>query len=141
LGARYKLYCTNIARTFLVDPPKKVSEMYEILLELQETCLKAMLVGQPLKAVYKAAVNYLQENGHDKLVPKLPKNLGFAQGLDFKDSTLNLSPKNGVTFKKGMVFCLALGFQDLELTKSDLTGTPENSPVCLVFEMGNPIVL
>jgi nucleosome binding factor SPN SPT16 subunit len=140
LGARYKLYCSNIARTFLVDPPKKVSETYEILLEVQEVCFKAMQVGQQLKAVYKAAVNYLQENGHQNLIPKLPKSLGFAQGLDFKDSTLNLSAKNGVTFKKGMVFCLTLGFQDLELTKSDLSGTPDKSPVCVINEMGELIV-
>ncbi|KAG7353495.1 Xaa-pro dipeptidase [Nitzschia inconspicua] len=129
LGARYKLYCSNIARTFLVDPPKKVSETYEILLELQDACLEAMVPGQPLKSVYKAAVSYLQKNGHGDLVSKLPKNLGFAQGLDFRDSTLTLSPKNGVTLKKGMFFCLSIGFQDLELTSSDLSNTPDNSPV------------
>jgi nucleosome binding factor SPN SPT16 subunit len=129
LGARYKMYCSNIARTFLVDPPKKVSEMYEVLLEVQEECLKAMQPGQPLKAVYKAAVSYLQKNGHEDLVSKLPKNLGFAQGLDFRDSTLTLSPKNGVTFKKGMVFCVSIGFQDLELTAKDLSTTPDSSPV------------
>jgi nucleosome binding factor SPN SPT16 subunit len=129
LGARYKLYCSNIARTFLVDPPKKVSEMYEVLLEVQEACLEAMQPGQPLKNVYKAAVTYLNKNGHEDLVSKLPKNLGFAQGLDFRDSTLTLSPKNGVTFRKGMVFCLSIGFQDLELTESNLSNTPSNSPV------------
>jgi nucleosome binding factor SPN SPT16 subunit len=129
LGARYKLYCSNIARTFLVDPPKKVSETYETLLELQEACLAAMQPGQPLKAVYTAAVTYLRANGHDDLVTKLPKNLGFAQGLEFRDSSMTLSSKNSVTFKKGMVFCLAIGFQDLELTESHLSSTPNNSPV------------
>ena len=129
LGARYKMYCSNIARTFLVDPPKKVSEMYEVLLEVQEACLKAMEPGEPLKSVYKTATSYLQKNGHEDLVSKLPKNLGFAQGLDFRDSTLTLSNKNGVTFKKGMVFCLAIGFQDLQLSSSDLSKTPDNSPV------------
>lgn len=129
LGARYKLYCSNIARTFLVDPPKKVSETYEVLLEVQEACLEAMVPGQPLKAVYKAAVSCLQKNGHDDLVAKLPKNLGFAQGLDFRDSTLTLSAKNSVTLKKGMVFCLSIGFQDLQLSSGDLSSTPDNSPV------------
>jgi nucleosome binding factor SPN SPT16 subunit len=129
LGARYKLYCSNIARTFLVDPPKKVSETYEILLEVQEACLEQMRPGNQLKSVYKAAVSYLQKNGHEDLIPKLPKNLGFAQGLDFRDSTLTLSAKNGVTIKRGMVFCLAVGFQDLELTDRDLGSTPSNSSV------------
>lgn len=129
LGARYKLYCSNIARTFLVDPPKKVSKNYEVLLEVQEACLAAMQPGNPLKSVYKAAVNYLKKNGHEDLVDKLPKNLGFAQGLDFRDSTLLLSPKNSVTLRKGMVFCLSIGFQNLELTEPNLSNTPSNSPV------------
>jgi len=129
LGARYKMYCSNIARTFLVDPPKKVTEMYELLLELQEACLEQMKPGNQLKTVYKAAISYLQKNGHEDLITKLPKNLGFSQGLDFRDSTLSLSPKNGVSFKKGMTFCLAIGFQDLELTSDDLDGTPDNSAV------------
>lgn len=129
LGARYKLYCSNITRTFLVDPPKKVSKNYEILLEVQEACLAAMKPGKPLKSVYKAAVNYLKKNDHEDLINKLPKNLGFAQGLDFRDSTLLLSPKNSVTLRKGMVFCLSIGFQNLELTASILSNTPSNSPV------------
>jgi len=129
LGARYKLYCSNITRTFLVDPPKKVSQTYEVLVEVQEACLKAMQPGQPLKAVYKAAVNYLKTNGHEDLVDKLPKTLGFAQGLEFRDSTLLLSSKNSVQLKTGMVFCLSIGFQNLELNESILSNTPNNSPV------------
>lgn len=129
LGARYKLYCSNISRTFLVDPPKNVSKNYEVLLEVQEACLAVMQPGNPLKSVYKAAVNYLKNNGHGDLVDKLPKNLGFAQGLVFRDSTLLLSPKNSVTLRKGMVFCLSIGFQNLELTESNLSNTPSNSPV------------
>lgn len=129
LGARYKLYCSNIARTFLVDPPKKVSSTYEILVEVQEACLEQMKPGNQLKSVYKAAVSYLQRNGHEDLIPKLPKHLGFSQGLDFRDATLALSAKNSITFKKGMTFCLSLGFQDLPLTSGDVENTPSNSAV------------
>lgn len=128
-GARYKLYCSNIARTFFIDPPKAVSSTYETLLEMQEACIDAMRPGNTLKAVYKAAVKHLVDNGRDDLVTKLPKNLGFAQGLDFRDTSLTLSAKNTVTFRKGMVFCLALGFQDLELSEDDLDNSSNNSPV------------
>jgi nucleosome binding factor SPN SPT16 subunit len=129
LGARYKMYCSNITRTFLVDPPKKVSETYELLLEMQEACLKQMKPGNQLKAVYKAAVAYLQESGREDLISHLPKVLGFSQGLDFRDATLSLSSKNGVTFKKGMTFCLSVGFQNLELSSSDKEDTPDKSAV------------
>ncbi len=35
-------------------------------------------------------------------------------GMEFRDSTYLLSPKNGRQLKANMVFCLSLGFQDLE---------------------------
>jgi len=130
LGARYRYYCSNVARTFFVDPPKKVSETYEVLLELQEACLEAMKPGLPLKGVYKAAQKFLQDrNGFEYLAEKLPKNLGFATGLEFRESSLILSSKNTASFKQGMVFCLSLGFQNLELSAPDLTDTPDKSPV------------
>ena len=134
LGARYRMYCSNIARTFLVDPPKKVSETYECLLEVQEACMAAMRPGKPLKSVYKAAVAYLkQKSGFEHLAEKLPKNLGFAMGLDFREPTLLLTTKNQIAFKQGMVFCLSVGFQDVELTEADRSSTSGNSAVRFEF--------
>jgi nucleosome binding factor SPN SPT16 subunit len=127
-GARYRTYCSNIARTFLVDPPKKVSETYEILLELQDACLNAMKPGTPIKNVYKAAVKFLQERA-PHLVGNLTKNLGFATGIDFREQNFILSGKNSATLKEGMVFCLNLGFQDVELTEDDRNATPDKCPV------------
>lgn len=129
LGARFCNYCSNISRTFLVDPPKKVSETYNLLLEMQDACLAAMIPGNPLKAVYKAAVRFLQERDHEHLVERLPKNLGFASGLDFRESSMLLTPKNAAIFKQGMVFCLAVGFQDLELSDADRSAVNDKSPV------------
>ena len=141
LGARYKMYCSNIGRTFLVDPPKKVSETYEVLLEMQEACLKAMVPGNPLKAVHKAAVQFLKDKGHEALVTKLPKNLGFAMGLDFRDSSLILSAKNPVTFRKGMVFCLSVSFHNVELSEGDREATPSNSAVSILISSACVLVL
>jgi nucleosome binding factor SPN SPT16 subunit len=35
-------------------------------------------------------------------------------GMEFRDSTYLLSPKNSRQLKANMVFCFSLGFQDLE---------------------------
>jgi len=130
IGARYRNYCSNIARTFLVDPPQKVTEIYEILLEVQEACLAAMKPGNQLKAVYKAAVSTIKEKkGYEYLVDHLPKTLGFCIGLDFRENAMLLSAKNQVTFKKGMVFCLAVAFDKLELSKADRSSTADKSAV------------
>lgn len=118
LGARYHLYCSNVARTFLVDPPKAVSQNYEMLLEMHEACVKAMVPGKPLKGVYKAAVESLRSAGKEDLVKHLPKNLGFCIGLDFRDPALVLSAKNPALFRAGMVFNLSVGFAKLALGAS-----------------------
>eukprot|EP00566_Odontella_aurita_P036470 CAMPEP_0113591852 /NCGR_PEP_ID=MMETSP0015_2-20120614/37504_1 /TAXON_ID=2838 /ORGANISM="Odontella" /LENGTH=1043 /DNA_ID=CAMNT_0000498289 /DNA_START=184 /DNA_END=3311 /DNA_ORIENTATION=- /assembly_acc=CAM_ASM_000160 len=116
LGARYRLYCSNIARTFLVDPPREVSETYELLLSTQEACLKAMVPGRPLKTVYMAAMKHLRKEGRDDLVKCLPKNLGFSVGLDFREASLVLSAKNPAILRPGMVFNVAVGFANVELS-------------------------
>lgn len=116
LGARYQMYCSNIARTLLVDPPKQVSSMYELLLGMHEACLKTMTPGNPLKAVYGAAVKYLKAEGKEDLVASLPKSLGFAVGLDFRDAMLQLNAKTTVPFRQGMVFCLSVSLAGLKLS-------------------------
>jgi nucleosome binding factor SPN SPT16 subunit len=133
-GARYRNYCSNIARTFLVDPPKKVSETYEILLELQDNCLMAMKPGTPIKSVYKAAVKFLQDKA-PHLAGNLPKNLGFATGIDFRETNFLLSGKNSATLKEGMVFCLSIGLQDIELAEEDRAATPDKCPVRIVLSV------
>lgn len=133
IGARYRNYCSNIARTFLVDAPQKVNDIYDVLLEVQDACLKAMKPGNQLKAVYKAAVSHIKERqGFEYLVEHLPKSLGFCIGLDFRESAMLLSPKNQVAFKKGMVFCLSIGFQNLPLSKADLASASDKSAVSLL---------
>mmetsp|Transcript_10616 Transcript_10616/g.13105 ORF Transcript_10616/g.13105 Transcript_10616/m.13105 type:complete len:1111 (-) Transcript_10616:134-3466(-) len=127
LGARYQMYCSNVCRTFLVDPPKKVSQTYETLLSLQGICLENMVPGRPLKAVYLAAVKYLKNSGNDNLIKHLPKNLGFATGLDFRESSLVLNPKNPAVFRPDMVFVLTVGFVGLPLSSEDKSSVSSKS--------------
>jgi len=129
LGARYQLYCSNIARTLLVDPPKQVSVMYELLLGMYDACLKAMVPGNPLKAVYGAAVKYLKAEGKDDLVESLPKSLGFSMGLDFRDAFLQLNAKTTVPFRQGMVFNLAVSLSGLKLSESARSAVNTKSAV------------
>lgn len=129
IGARYKLYCSHLTRTFLVDPPKVVSENYETLVGMHEACQAAMQPGKSFKSVYKAAIQYLQNNQAEHLVEKLPKSLGFCMGLEFRDASLTLSAKNPTTFRAGMVVTLISGFQNLPLSTKDRAQTPSESDV------------
>eukprot|EP00551_Chaetoceros_affinis_P013241 CAMPEP_0203685358 /NCGR_PEP_ID=MMETSP0090-20130426/48505_1 /ASSEMBLY_ACC=CAM_ASM_001088 /TAXON_ID=426623 /ORGANISM="Chaetoceros affinis, Strain CCMP159" /LENGTH=1101 /DNA_ID=CAMNT_0050554549 /DNA_START=99 /DNA_END=3404 /DNA_ORIENTATION=- len=128
-GAVYQNYCSNITRTFLVDPPKEVSDNYEALLAVHDVCLSSMRPGRPLKSVYAAAVEELIKQGRKDLVKKLPKNLGFAIGMDFRDSALTLSAKNNAKFQAGMTFNLAISFANIDLSSKGKDSVPEGSPV------------
>jgi nucleosome binding factor SPN SPT16 subunit len=129
LGARYQYYCSNIARTILIDPPKKVKEMYDLLHGMYEACLKVMVPGNALKTVYNAAVKFLKSQGKEDLVDSLPKSLGFSMGLDFRDTLLQLNPKSTVPFRQGMVFNLAVSLSGLKLSEAARSTVNSKSPV------------
>lgn len=140
LGSRYNNYCSNIARTFLIDPPKAVSDVYELLLQVYEACIEVMVPGKPLKAVYNTAVEKLTELGRNDLVKCLPKNLGFAIGPYFREGSLTLSDKNGVTFKPGMTFNLSIGLNGIPLSEQDRDQTNDASGVSIAFNATNTLI-
>jgi nucleosome binding factor SPN SPT16 subunit len=121
LGARYRNYCANIARTYLIDPVKKILDTYTILMTLTDKCLEQMTVGGELKDVMEGAKSYLNKKAPE-LIENLPKTLGFAIGLEFRDSTMLLNSSNTTRFEVGMVFNLIVGFQNVSLTDEDKRG-------------------
>jgi len=118
MGVSYRGYCANMARTILIDPPKKVQEAYKALTGTFEACLDAMRPGEPLKAVHEACRSYLEKK-HPEYLPFLPKTLGSCIGAEFRDPTLLLNSKAGTAFKARMYFNLVVGFHDVPLTAQD----------------------
>ncbi|KAF8275222.1 FACT complex subunit SPT16 [Lactarius quietus] len=113
LGMRYKGYCANLGRTFIVDPDKEQESVYNLLLTLQAEILQRMKDGAVARDLYQHALSYVKKHKPD-LEKHFVKNIGFGTGMEFRDSTYLLSPKNGRQLKANMVFSLSLGFQDLE---------------------------
>lgn len=50
-----------------------------------------------------------QDKGLEALLDKLPKNVGFGMGLEFRESTCLLNAKNSLPVKEGMVFNVSVG--------------------------------
>ncbi|KAI8060590.1 FACT complex subunit-domain-containing protein [Gongronella butleri] len=113
LGLRYKFYCSNIARTFLIDPTKQQQRNYEFLCDLQQRVMEAIRDGAKIKEVYARAQSYVQQKRPD-LANHLVKNAGCGMGIEFRETTYALTQKNMKEIKAGMVFNLALGFENLE---------------------------
>ncbi|KAG1714064.1 FACT complex subunit spt16 [Nymphon striatum] len=112
-GVRYKSYCSNIVRTLMVNPTDEIQANYNFLLELQEEVLKSMTHGAKLCDIYTTAVNYVKGKKQN-LCDKMTKNLGFAMGIEFRESTLLIGPKTTSSIRRGMVFNVSIGFSDLK---------------------------
>ncbi|KAG0343552.1 FACT complex subunit spt16 [Podila humilis] len=113
LGVRYKSYCSNIGRTFLINPKKAQEKNYEFLLDVQRKVLESMKDGVKIKDVYTRAIDFIR-NKKPELEKKFVKTLGFGTGLEFRESSYLLSAKNTKELQQNMIFSLSLGFQDID---------------------------
>ncbi|EEF29061.1 FACT complex subunit SPT16 [Ricinus communis] len=113
IGARYNNYCSNVARTFLIDANSMQSKAYEVLLKAHEAAIGALKPGNKFSAAYQAAVTVVK-NEAPELVPHMTKSAGTGIGLEFRESALNLNAKNDRVIKVNMVFNVSLGFQNLQ---------------------------
>ncbi|PKA51534.1 FACT complex subunit SPT16 [Apostasia shenzhenica] len=113
IGARYSSYCSNIARTFLIDANPTQSKAYEVLLKAQNAAINTLKPDNVLSSAYKAAVAVVEKEAPE-LLPNLTKTAGTGIGLEFRESGLILNTKNDRTVKAGMVFNVSLGFHNLQ---------------------------
>ncbi|KAG8363944.1 hypothetical protein BUALT_Bualt19G0075000 [Buddleja alternifolia] len=118
IGSRYNSYCSNVARTYLIDSTAVQSRAYEVLLKAHEAAILAMKPGNKVSAVYEAAVAVV-ERDVPELLPNLTKTAGTGIGLEFRESGLSLNAKNDRVLKAGMVFNVSLGFQNLQANTSN----------------------
>lgn len=113
LGMKYKSYNANIARTWLIDPPKSQQKVFTFLSELQSEIVdKHLTAGNTGKDIYEAARQYIADRKPD-LAAHFVKNAGFAIGLEFRDSAYLLSPKCDLALQKDMTVSLSLGFNGM----------------------------
>ncbi|KAJ8447121.1 hypothetical protein Cgig2_022850 [Carnegiea gigantea] len=118
VGSRYNSYCSNVARTFLIDANSLQSKAYEVLLKAHEAAIGALRPGNKVSAVYQAALAVVERDAPE-LVGNLTKSAGTGIGLEFRESGLNLNAKNDRLLKPGMVFNVSLGFQNLQTQTSN----------------------
>ncbi|MCL7022174.1 hypothetical protein MKW94_024963 [Papaver nudicaule] len=113
IGSKYNSYCSNVARTFLIDANATQSKAYGVLLKAHEAAIGALKAGSKVSAPYEAAVAVVEKDGPE-LLPNLTKTAGTGIGLEFRETGLNLNAKNDRILKAGMVFNVSLGFQNLQ---------------------------
>ncbi|BEJ13264.1 hypothetical protein CspHIS471_0304380 [Cutaneotrichosporon sp. HIS471] len=110
LGIRYKSYCASSARTFMINPSKKQESNFSTLLDVRLEVIKMCKAGVAARDLYNTAHAAFQERG---LGGHFPKNIGFASGLEYRDSSFLLAPKNERKLETNMTLVISLGLQDL----------------------------
>jgi Xaa-Pro aminopeptidase len=105
-GAKYKGYCSDLTRTvFVGEPTARHKDIYEIVLEAQETALKIIkpgLSGQEVDAVAREIISkfgYGEYFGH---------GLGHSVGLEIHE-TPRLNTKENRILKPGMIITVEPG--------------------------------
>ncbi|KAF8228962.1 FACT complex subunit SPT16 [Tricholoma matsutake] len=111
-GLRYKSYCANVGRSFIVDPDPDQEARYNLLLALQTELLSTIKNGVSAREAYLHAVSYIKDK-LPELEKHFVKNIGFGTGVEFRDSAYVLSPKNPRILKTDMILNLGVGFSDL----------------------------
>lgn len=126
LGLRYKSYCSNIGRTYLIDPNKEQEQNYTFLLSVQKKVISAIKDGAKCNEVYNTALEFIREK-HPEMEQKFLKNVGWGVGIEFKDSTAVLNAKNTNALKDGMTLNVVVGFQDLTNSEAKKTGSQDRT--------------
>ena len=111
-GARYKSYCSNIARTMLVNPSEQIQSIYGLLVSVEEHIFAELKEGVKLSDVYVSAVTMVRNENPD-LVDKLTRNFGFVTGIEFREGSLMIAPNCDAIVKKGMIFNVNIGLTGL----------------------------
>eukprot|EP00897_Mesotaenium_endlicherianum_P010392 jgi/Mesen1/9381/ME000610S08682 len=124
LGARYASYCSNVARTYLIDASAVQEKAYKVLLRAHEAAIAALKPGNKLCDAYKGAVACLEREGPE-LLPYLTRNAGTGIGLEFREAGLTLNAKNEHEVRAGMAFNVSLGLQGLPNEKGSSPETRE----------------
>ncbi len=77
VGLKYKSYCANIARTYIVDPTPQQEEIYTLLTEIQTEVLTKMKEGAVAKDLYAHTLNMVKEK-KPEFESHFVKNIGHA---------------------------------------------------------------
>ncbi|KAI8834781.1 FACT complex subunit SPT16 N-terminal lobe domain-containing protein [Chytriomyces cf. hyalinus JEL632] len=131
LGVRYKNYCSNLSRTFFINPEKGKEKNYIFLCELQTHILSLLKDGAVCRDIYGQAVKFI-ESKRPELLPNFVKTAGFAIGIEFKDSTFALSPKSSKVLLDGMTVNLSVGFHNIDNSDSQ-SKDPRNKTYSLLL--------
>jgi Xaa-Pro aminopeptidase len=103
LGARYALYPSDLARTYVVGKANATQNLYwDTIVAAEEAAMEAMRPGVLAGEIFDIAVETARRTG----LPNFKRqHVGHGIGIDLYDMPI-LTPKNETPIEEGMVFCI-----------------------------------
>ncbi|KAL3231394.1 FACT complex subunit SPT16 [Nakaseomyces bracarensis] len=140
-GIRYNNYCSNVTRTFLIDPSEEMVENYAFTLDLQKHIIDNELkIGRTPKEVYESVVEFIKKV-KPELASNFTKNIGSLIGLEFRDSFFVLNAKNDYRkLQAGDCFNISFGFNALKDMKTNTNYALQLADTVLITEDGSKIL-
>jgi Xaa-Pro aminopeptidase len=101
IGCRYKGYCADLGRTFVVgSPEEEAREIYRVVRQAQEAAQEAVKPGVSAHKVDKAAREVIEKAGFGNY---FNHRLGHGLGMAIHEAP-DVKPGNAETLEEGMVF-------------------------------------
>eukprot|EP01083_Nonionella_stella_P237916 834187_1 len=122
MGFRLRDYCSNIARTFLIDATNEQKEIYNILVTVFKKGLLMMRDNVELSKIYEKCVLTIKKCKRPYLEKYFLKNVGWGIGLEFRDKHYIIKKNNRRQAKAGMIFNFQVGFEGLTDSKKEKRG-------------------
>ncbi len=105
-GALFSGYRSDLTRMiFMGDPPRKIREIYQIVLAAQEAAIDSIRPGVPGRKIDKIARNIITRAGYGQ---RFGHSLGHGIGRDIHE-TVSLSRQSEVILQAGMVVTVEPG--------------------------------
>jgi len=138
LGAKFKAYCSTIARTYMIDASKQQTTNYQLLLEIYKMVIRKLKPGVELSRIYESALDIIRKKN-----PALEKHflpsVGYGIGLAPQDDYMSIGPDNRLVAEKGMSFVVFVGFQDVDETAHNKITDEKRKKYSLVI--GDTVIL
>jgi len=105
IGFRVDGYCSDLTRTFCLNPTSQQKSLYNKVLEAQKLAITAIVPGVPCKKIWSKVESFFKKDDLDRF---WKYSLGHGVGLDIHEAP-NLSKESRETLKDGMTFTIEPG--------------------------------
>jgi len=133
MGFRLRDYCSNIGRTFLIDPSSEQKEIYNILVTVFKKGLLMLRDNVELSKVYDKCVATIRKSKRPELERHFLKSVGWGIGLEFRDKNFIIKKNNRKACKAGMVFNFQVGFEGLTDAKKEQRGLEKAKSYAIII--------